>query len=114
VLLTKDNPAKRRWTKCVFCGSPETIDYLFITCHFSGLVWRVVHFTYNIPPPISVTNVFGNWLNEIDKKMKSRIRVEVYVLIWVNWNYQNDVMFNRCAKPKKIASYSQGCFIGSI
>jgi hypothetical protein len=63
--------AKRRWngfTKCVFCGSPETIDHLFITCPFSHLVWRVVHFMYNIPPLTNVTNIFGNWLNWIHKR----------------------------------------------
>jgi hypothetical protein len=73
VILTKDNLAKRRWTgcsKCVFCGSKETIDHLFISCHFSCLVWRVVHFTFNIPPPMNITKLFGNWLNGIDKKTK--------------------------------------------
>jgi hypothetical protein len=37
VLLTNDNLARRRWidyTKCVFCGLPETIDHLFISCFF--------------------------------------------------------------------------------
>jgi hypothetical protein len=69
VSLTKDNLAKRKWmgcTKCVFCGSKETIDHLFISCHFSRLVWRVVHFTFSIPPLINITNLFGNWLNGID------------------------------------------------
>ena len=54
VILTKDNLAKRKWngcTDCVFCGQRETIYHLFISCHFSRLVWRVVHFTFNIPPP---------------------------------------------------------------
>jgi hypothetical protein len=68
VILTK-----RGWTactKCVLCGSPETIDHLFISCSFACLVWRVVHFTYNIPPPTNVNNIFGNWLNGIAKKNK--------------------------------------------
>jgi hypothetical protein len=85
VILTKDNLAKRYWngcTKCVFCGSHETIDHLFITCPFSRLVWRIVYFTYNIPPPSNVTNVFGNWLNVVDKKTKARIRVGLCALIW--------------------------------
>jgi hypothetical protein len=73
VILTKDNLARRDWkgcTKCVFCGLKETIDPLFISCPFSRLVWRVVHFTVNIPPPSNITNLFGNWLNGIDKKTK--------------------------------------------
>jgi hypothetical protein len=102
VILTKDNLAKIRWTgctKCVFCGSKETIDHLFISYHFSRLVWRVVHFSFNIPPPMNITNLFGNWLNGIDKKTKERIRVGVCALIWTIWNCRNEVVFNRCANP---------------
>jgi hypothetical protein len=75
VILTKDNLTKRGWTgctKCVFCGTQETSDHLFLSCSFARLVWRVVHFTYNIPPPTNVNNLFGNWLNEIDKKQRPK------------------------------------------
>jgi hypothetical protein len=102
VILTKDNLAKRRWNgckKCVFCDSQETIDHLFITCPFARLVWRVVHFTFNIPPPANVTNMFGNWLNGVDKKTKVRIRVGVCALVWAIWNCRNDVVFNRAVTP---------------
>jgi hypothetical protein len=63
VILTKDNLAKRGWngrTKCISCGVKETVDHLFISCPFARLVWRVVHFTFNIPPPTNVNNLFGN------------------------------------------------------
>jgi hypothetical protein len=30
----------------------------------------------------NITNLFGNWLNRIDKKTKSFIRVGVCVLVW--------------------------------
>jgi hypothetical protein len=36
---------------CVFCGYHETIDHLFISYSFTCLIWGVVYFTYNIPPP---------------------------------------------------------------
>jgi hypothetical protein len=65
LILTKDNLAKRRGTGCtkfVFCGYHETMDHLFISCFFARLLWPVVHFTYNIPPPTSVNYLFGNWL----------------------------------------------------
>jgi hypothetical protein len=63
VILTKDNLAKRGWngrTKYISCGVKETVDHLFISCPFARLVWRVVHFTFNIPPPTNVNNLFGN------------------------------------------------------
>jgi hypothetical protein len=58
-----------------------------------------VHFTFNIPPPVKITNLFGNWLNGIDKKTKERIHVGVCALVWTIWNCQNEVVFNRCANP---------------
>ena len=38
VLLTKDNLIKRQWIgckKCVFCGSDEMIEHLFISCQLA-------------------------------------------------------------------------------
>ena len=98
VLLTKDNLAKRNWqgcTKCSFCGSEETVDHLFITCPFSKIIWTVVYSTYNITPPVNVTNMFGNWLNGVEKKTKARIRIGVAAICWSIWNCRNNIIFNR-------------------
>jgi hypothetical protein len=60
VILTKDNLLKRSWSgsvKCAFCNEDETIEHLFIRCKFAKLVWQVVQFTFNIPPPAD--NLFG-------------------------------------------------------
>jgi hypothetical protein len=41
VLLTKDNLAKRNWTrpmKCVFCSADESIEHLFIKCPSAKLI----------------------------------------------------------------------------
>jgi hypothetical protein len=48
---------------------------------------------------MNITNLFGNWLNRIDKKKKERIRVGVYPLVWTIQNYRNEIAFNRCANP---------------
>jgi hypothetical protein len=40
----------------------------FYRCLFAKLVWQVVHFTFNIPPLANIKNLFGRWLNGIDKK----------------------------------------------
>ena len=67
VLLTKDNLAKRNWggcQKCCFCDSLETTEHLFISCPFARIIWRMIFFTYNMPPPTNITNMFGNWLNQ--------------------------------------------------
>ena len=98
VLLTKDNLAKRNWqgnTRCHFCGQPETIEHLFLSCPFAKLVWRIVFCTYNIPPPSNITNMFGNWLNGVDKKTKTMIRIGVPAICWSIWNCRNNLVFNR-------------------
>jgi hypothetical protein len=62
VILTKDNLLKRSWSgcpKCAFCTSHETVEHLFIRCPFAKMVWQVVHFTFNIPPPANIKNMFG-------------------------------------------------------
>jgi hypothetical protein len=70
VSLTKVNLKKRSWTgcsKCAYYDGEETIEHLFIRCPFAKMVWQVVHFTFNIPPPTNIKNLFGRWLNGIDK-----------------------------------------------
>ena len=74
VLLTKDNLAKWNWTgskKCYFCDSEETIEHLFLFCPFAKMIWRIAHISFALPPPISITHMFGNWLNGVDKKTKA-------------------------------------------
>ena len=98
VLLTKDNLVKRKWkgcTKCSFCGAEETVEHLFLSCPFAQLVWRVVYSTYNIPPPTNIKNMFGNWLNGMDKQTKARIRIGVSAICWSIWNCRNNLVFNR-------------------
>jgi hypothetical protein len=100
VILTKDNLAKCSWNgckKCVFCDSDESINHLFFYCPFARLVWRVIQFTFNIPPPTNVTNMFGNWLNGVHKKDKSRIHLGICALMWAMWNCRNNVVLNKCS-----------------
>jgi hypothetical protein len=98
VLLTKDNLAKRQWngcTKCVFCGEQETIEHLFISCPLAKLVWRAVNFTFDLPPPTNIINLFGNWLNGVDRQSKASIRIGVSALCWSIWRVRNDIIFNK-------------------
>ena len=38
--------------------------------------------TYNIYPPNSIANMFGNWLMGVDKLTKTRIRIGVSAICW--------------------------------
>jgi hypothetical protein len=98
VLLRKDNLVKGKWkgcSKCCFCDSSEMVQYLFISCHFVCIIWRMIYFTYNLLPPTNITNMFSNWLNGVPKDVKTRIRISVSALCWFIWTCQNNIIFNK-------------------
>lgn len=98
VVLTRDNLAKRIWNgskKCCFCNEDETIQHLYLACRFAHLIWRMVNVAFNLPPPTSISNMFGNWLCSVDKKGKAQIRVGVSALCWRIWNCRNGIVFNK-------------------
>jgi hypothetical protein len=97
ILLTKDNLAKRNWNgskKCCFCEDEESVHHLFISCRFARFIWQIVFATFNLSPPSSITNLFGNWLIGLDRINKARIRVGVSALCWSIWNFRNNIIFN--------------------
>ena len=101
VILTKDNLTKRNWNgckKCCFCDQEETMQHMFISCSFAKMVWRIVFMAFNIKPPCSIANLFGNWLHGVDKKEKVQIRVGTCALLWAIWNIRNDIIFNNAKK----------------
>ena len=112
VILTKDNLAKRNWHGCkkwYFCDQDETIQHLFITCPLARMVWRVVFLAFNLIPPTSITNMFGNWSRGVNKKENVQIRVGVCALLWAIWNTHNDFIFNRTQAASFFAGYTDGC-----
>jgi hypothetical protein len=95
-LLTKDKFLKQNWVrckKCAFSNSKEYVEHLFLRCNFAKLIWQVVYFTFNIPPPTNIKNLFGNLLNGIEKRTNARIPVGVGGIRAI-WNSINDVIFN--------------------
>jgi hypothetical protein len=102
VILTKDSLLKRNWngcSKCCFCDQNETIHHLFFSCPFAKILWRIIYMTFNIPPPSSITNLFGNWLKGVTKKDKGLVRVGVCALLWAIWIVRNDFIFNKKSYP---------------
>jgi hypothetical protein len=54
--------------------------------------------SFNISPPKNITNLFGNWLEGVEKKERAQIRVGVCTFLWAIWHVRNDYISNR-AKP---------------
>jgi hypothetical protein len=55
----------------------------------------MIYFTYNIPPPSNVTNMFGNWLNGVEKIDKAHIRIGISAICWSIWTSRNDIICNK-------------------
>jgi hypothetical protein len=74
------NLTKRSWIeykKCAFCDPEKSVEHLFIKCKFAKIIWQLVYFTFNMPPPANIKNLFVNWLNGINQKTKSWIHMGV-------------------------------------
>jgi hypothetical protein len=69
---------------------------------------RISFFTYNIPTPTNIKNMFGNWLNEIDKETKDRIPIGVSIFCWLIWKCRNNIIFNKTDVSKENADYTYG------
>jgi hypothetical protein len=58
----------------------------------------------------NITNMFGNWINGINKKVKARICTGVCALTWTIWNCQNDVIFNKTKVLRKLQVTRQASY----
>jgi hypothetical protein len=71
------------------------VQHLFLSCPFVRVIWCMIYFTYNLPPPTNITNMFGNWLNGVPKDVKARIRIGIPVMCWSIWTCRNNIIFNK-------------------
>src|SRR3954468_1027357 len=93
VILMKDNLVKRNWhgsKKCVSCDHDETIKHIFFSCKVARSIWSAIQMASNLYQPSSVANIFGNWLNGIDKKLKTILRIGALAVIWSLWLCKNN------------------------
>jgi hypothetical protein len=85
VVLTKDNLIKRIWQgnkKCVLCESNESIQHLFINCHFARFIWRLIHCCFGLHTPRCINHIFGNCLVGVPSKTKYLIITSVAAICW--------------------------------
>ena len=97
VVLTKDNLARRNWNgslRC-FCMKNETIQHLFIECHYAKFVWRAVQFSLGLYLPTTISNMFDGWLLGVDKKKSKLILVGASAICWALWLTSNDMVLDK-------------------
>jgi hypothetical protein len=73
VTLTKDNLTKGDGQDVLNVSFAVLRNQLIIYLYLALLhtLFGELCITYNIPPPTSINNLFGNWLYGIDKKIKA-------------------------------------------
>ena len=116
VILTKDNLAKRNWTrstKCCFCDCNETIKHLFFDCQHAKIIWGIVHIAAGLTPPKSISHMLGHWLTGINKKDRLLIFVGA-ALIGAIWCTRNDLILERKTGYLIYAGYFQRSILAAI
>jgi hypothetical protein len=91
VVLTKDNLIRRNWQsnkKCGFCSKAETIQHLFVNCHFALHMWRLLSVCFGLQRPRSVRHDLG-----IDSNTKHLVTTRA--LWWAIWISRNDLIFDK-------------------
>jgi hypothetical protein len=77
-------------TKCVFYHHNKTIKHIFFQCQLARSIWPIIQICSTLYPLCSVANIFGNWLNGVDRRVKILIRVGAFVIILSLWLCRND------------------------
>jgi hypothetical protein len=72
----------------------ETIQHLFIDCHYAKFVWRAVQFSFGLYLPGTISNMFDGWLLRVDKKSKL-ILIGASAICWALWLSRNDMVFDK-------------------
>jgi hypothetical protein len=62
VVLTKDNLTRKNWNgslRCCFCIKDETIQHLFLECHYAKFLWRALQIFFGLYPPHNISISLG-------------------------------------------------------
>ena len=98
IVLTKDNLTRKNWKgsqKCCGCNNNEIVRHHFLDCHYARMVWRIVYLATGLTQPTSINHMFGSWLSNQNKKIRSLIWVVVAAFCWAIWRCRNDIVFNK-------------------
>jgi hypothetical protein len=63
---------------------------LFFDCQNAKFIWRLIHVSFNLSPPLNVDHMFNDWLHGVQKKLKYQALVGVCAIFWAIWLSRND------------------------
>jgi len=88
----------------------EAIQHLFIDCPLTKTIWGIIFFATNLTQPRSINHMFGTWLRNQNKRMRSLIWVGVAAICWAIWLCRNDVIFNELKTNSIMQVICRGAF----
>ena len=71
------------------------MQHFFFDCPNAKFIWRLVQVVFNLSIPLNVNDIFTNWLNGVNKKLRYQAWVGACVTFWAIWLSRNDVVFNK-------------------
>ncbi|KAJ0471319.1 putative RNA-directed DNA polymerase [Helianthus annuus] len=93
-LARRSVPVQNRM--CVLCGDyEETCDHLFVSCHFSQMVWQNIAIWCRLQPVIAfgINDLLSLHTSISGPKRRKVIHAVVLVAFWCLWKTRNDVVF---------------------
>lgn len=73
----------------------ESTDHPFFNCPVATFIWRVVHVAFNLKSyDQNYDSLFGDWLTNFNKDLKSLVILGCGVVLWVIWKTRNNICFN--------------------
>jgi hypothetical protein len=87
VILTKDNLIKRNWKgdgRCFFLQQRDHPTFIFIDCHVTRFIWRVVEVVFGVVgTPTRMANFLGVWLQQ--ETTFSNLWEQVHLFGLIDW-----------------------------
>lgn len=58
----------------------ESTRHLFFECHCAKFILRAVQFSFGLYPPNSISHIFNDWLQGVDKKSRKLILIGAFAV----------------------------------
>jgi hypothetical protein len=71
----------------------KIFNICFFDCRYARFLWLVIFFTFGIQCPISINDMFSNWLLTLGLEQRKQLLVGTLTLCWVIWTTRNEVIF---------------------
>jgi hypothetical protein len=94
-ILTKDN-IRRKWQGdpgCYFCGCPETVDHLLLSCPVAKVIWGIVAICFGQHDRPSSYEQYWLWVKKAIPGGDPVFMLGLAAICWAIWKARNKTCF---------------------